>query len=421
MKIKETHPGLYVSSQENKTKSSCKSSVVNFTETSEEFSSPKSSPHFADRNKKGFKEFGEDPELYDQGLSDPKVPRDVEGKSESRNQIGRFESRGIRRVEKSKAEKEDVESMGESRGFKWNREAREVREMREMRESRENWACRENAENKESRNTSKGSGKNQNSIGIKQIFEYFEKVIAKVNELDGRIMRKMDSFQSKIEDLETKEKQKDHQLTELNKTLETFNCRLLSIESKLTTKESDISLKTLESLKFSSNKFQEKDTKVANIESSVKKLFSKIRNIEEKSKEPIEKTLINKFASFEDRLSQIEKVSDSLTGFNKNVRETVRKVKKIENILSSPITPNRKHELEYSSPSLKHNDLNKSGAEYESIVMGALIDRANFSLRNSPERPMSAMSLHSSYARAPSNDLKESLRRRGVILNTKHK
>jgi predicted nucleic acid-binding Zn-ribbon protein len=225
-------------------------------------------------------------------------------------------------------------------------------------------------------------------------------------------MKKLEGFEKKIEELEIKDQNKENQLLNFQKTLNSFNERLSTIESRINPENP---IKNLESLNFSS-KSPVNEKKVANIETSVKKLFSKIRNIEERSKEPIEKTLINKFAFFEDRLSQIEKVSGSLSGFNKNVRETVKKVKKIENILNSPFTPNHKKDLEYSSPS-QSKEFNKSGAEYESVLIGALMDRANFSLKSSPDRPMSALSLHSSFTRAPSSDLKESLRRRGVVLN----
>lgn len=242
----------------------------------------------------------------------------------------------------------------------------------------------------------------------KQIFQYFEKIVAKVNELDGRIMKKLENFENKIDELEFREQKKDQQLIEMNKKLEIFNGRLSLIESKLAHPSlADSSIKNLESLKFAINPTS---TKVATIENSVKKLFSKIRNIEENTKEPIEKTIISKFASFEDRLNQIERVSSSVT--KKNSREVAKRQKRPER---GALVQNHS----YTSPDQTRSGF-KAGPEYESVLMGALMERVNFSLKNSPERPMSAMSLHNSYTRAPSSDLQESLRKRGLVLHDKY-
>ena len=242
----------------------------------------------------------------------------------------------------------------------------------------------------------------------KQIFQYLEKMVAKVNELDGRIMRKLENFENKIGELELREQKKDEQLADMSKKLEVFNGRLTLVESKLNPQSlADNSIRNLESLKFAINP---SSTKVAIIENSVKKLFGKIRNIEESAKEPIEKTIISKFASFEDRLNQIEKVSSSVS--KKNAREVAKRQKRPERVASA-----QNHG--YASPEQTRSGF-KAGPEYESVLMGALMERVNFSLKNSPERPMSAMSLHNSYSRAPSSDLQESLRKRGLILHDKY-
>lgn len=226
----------------------------------------------------------------------------------------------------------------------------------------------------------------------------------------GRLVSK---FFEKIKELEARDQKKDQVLAEISKKLDLFNDRLCAIESKLSTQSmAENSIKNIESLKFS---ISPSSTKVSTIENSVKTLFTKIRNIEDKAKEPIEKTLINKFVSFEDRLNQIEKVSSNVT--KKNAREAGKKQKKGDR--GTAVRDSHVRKFEYSSPAQNRSAF-KVGQEYESVIMGALMERVNFSLKNSPERPMSAMSLHNSYTRAPSSDLQESLRKRGLILHEKY-
>ena len=257
-----------------------------------------------------------------------------------------------------------------------------------------------------------------------------DEVFGKISEIEQKFSLKFENLEKKIGSLESKEAKNSDNIFEVLKNFENLQERVEKIEKKIISINlAENSLNNLESLNFSKNKDpQSKNpySKQEKLEDSVKQMLKRIKSIEQKPNDnKIEKNLINKFAGFEDRLNQLEKVSENYSFLNKSYNNTLKKVKKIENMINSEQNTPMKRDsskVDINSPSYnfftnKNAKKANFGEEYESIIMGSLLDRVNNSFRSSPERPASSLSTQNNFSRAPSTDLKESLRQKGFYVN----
>ena len=264
---------------------------------------------------------------------------------------------------------------------------------------------------------------------------YFEQIMERMEGMDERIMGRMEGLEKRLGNLEKKQRGGEREGSEkVSSVVEELRGRVEGVEKKINKRMlAEGSLRNAESMKFNGKEeiealeqsYKYIDQSNSKLEESVKQLVRRIKAIEQRTTEStIDKSLLNKFTHFEDRLSQIEKVSDNFSHLHKNYSHTMTKVKKLEEIMGScQSTPVKKQEKSgFFSPSILTTPSNQKpkinvGEECESIILGALLDRVNHSFRSSPERPVSAMSVKSSYQRAPSTDLKESLRLKGFMVD----
>ena len=370
--------------------------------------------------------------------------------NKNENAIPPEEIREIIRIKEGYGNNDEnrLKSSSKSSLINYNEEYEEKRESEK--EHTPQFSLNEKAFNEIS--TDKNLYRNSDGFDLSKLYGYFDRVIEKVNDMETKVIKKLEIFERKIENFEKKERNKGNNLQDIWKSVDNLQERVDEIEKSIKShKLVESSLKNLESLRFSQQKstvspvslentYAKQDQNSLRIEDSVKDLCKRIKNIEKKSNEAnIERLLMGKFVGLENRLNQVEKGSDSLTGFNKNHNQTAKKLKKLEERLKleeSTIIKDHSPKVGYHSPSMfqstgkcrvnsaaKNNSSKKLntemsiGEECESVILGALLERVNNSFRSSPERSISALGMQKSFSRAPSTDLKESLRLKGFMID----
>lgn len=260
------------------------------------------------------------------------------------------------------------------------------------------------------------------SRDLSMVKGYFDKVMEKIDEVDLKVTGKIEEIEKRLEVIERKKARDQGRVKE---TCEKLWKKLENIEKKLISRElAEDSLRSLESLHFNQPAgLIEVSSSRNNLEESVKQLLKRMQKVEGKGPDQmLEKSFISKFANFEDRLNQVEKTSDQYSSLHKSYNQTLTKMKKLEEIVNSTQNTPLKPKNDCYSPSKIIENFNKKGKvelgdECESIILGALLDRVNHSFRNSPERSVSVLSMKDKYKRAPSTDLKESLRLKGYTID----
>jgi hypothetical protein len=260
--------------------------------------------------------------------------------------------------------------------------------------------------------------KTPNRIDLDLVSEYFDKIIQKITETENKFMKKIEEVEIKIEVIEFKQ-DKSH------KTVENCCKQLEELQKKLykplyAQRIAETSFNNLQTLQLSNKKETDSDS-IPRLKDPA--LEDSLQNKIKENPIKIEKYFIKKLAGLEDRLIKVEKASDQVSNLHKTCTKTLQKVKKIEERANTGHnTPtdfynNTTAQSPLVSTGKKSQSRFNIGDECESIIVGALLDRVNNSLKSTPDRPQSSAAKYQYFDRVPSTDLKESLRQKGYFIN----